>query len=564
MQTTPTSERPAYIEQLRAEISGAPFRPAKRIKRAEPQPPSREDYHRLFTVATGNRWMDLAHREPEAKMLFGELWHQGELSMLFADSNTGKSILAVQIGESIARSKKIAGFACQAPAARVLYIDFELSASQFCLRYSLPGDDHIFSENFFRAQFNFVKNTPANVDQNELLIAAIAHKIELVKATVLIIDNITCLRGGTENAVVALSLMKSLKALKTDYNLSILVLAHTPKRRNALQPISADDLHGSKLLINFADSAFALGKSTADSDLCYLKQIKQRNTRQRYGDDNVCLCRIQKPGNFLHFKFGGHSPEHQHIRSHTATARLQLISKISTLSAQGLNQREISQRLNIGLATVNRWIGREEIGADISAPPNAAIKSKAPISPTRKSSAGSTTHKTSHQSAINAADAHSNPIPAASREVMELAETAPAPQPGDDWPIHQLAEMTGLSEPAAAMELTHNAVSQQLQIPDEPIVTRNLDPQLNELIAQIIARAPLPKPPPGNKKPKIPVIKRIPTEGLKTFTINVPLSPPLIEAAATTNQANPTLAEGSDSMNKPNNAVNGEEDGGGP
>ena len=172
----------------------------------------------------------------------------------------------------------------------------------------------------------------------------------------LIIDNITCLRGGTENSAVALALMKSLKALKTDHNLSILVLAHTPKRRNATQPISADDLHGSKLLINFADSAFALGASTADNDLCYLKQIKQRNTRQRYGHDNVCLCRIQKPGTFLHFAFEGNSAERLHLLTRTAADRRQLANKIAALSAKGFSQREISNQLGVGLATVNRLL----------------------------------------------------------------------------------------------------------------------------------------------------------------------------------------------------------------
>lgn len=359
----PSAERPPIIEQLRAEIRGLPYRPAKRKKRQAPVPPAPEDSHRLLTIEKGNRWMELARRQPETKMLFGELWHQGELCMLFADTNIVKSVLAVQIGESIARGQSIAPFTCQAPPNPVLYIDFELTQSQFGLRYSKDNQDHQFSDNFFRAQYNFIPDPPPDVDENELLIAAIEYKIQLVKATVLIIDNITCLRGGTENSAVALSLMKSLKALKTDHNLSILVLAHTPKRRNPTQAISADDLHGSKLLINFADSAFAIGKSTvqrsphgAAADLCYLKQIKQRNTRQRYGSDNVCLCRIRKPGAFLHFQFDGHSAEHHHLLTRTAAGRQEFANKIAELAAASLSQREISRQLGLSLATVNRLL----------------------------------------------------------------------------------------------------------------------------------------------------------------------------------------------------------------
>ncbi len=355
MQTNPLSQRPPLIEQLRAESRGLPYRPGKKT-RPEPTPPSPEDCHRMFTIENGNRWLELARREPEAKMLFGELWHQGELCMLFADTNIGKSILAVQIGEAIARGQTIAPFTCQAPPARVLYIDFELSKTQFGLRYIHGEEDYRFSDNFFRAQYNFIPDPPTNVNENELLIAGIEYKVNQAKATVLIIDNITCLRGGTENSAVALALMKSLKSLKTEHNLSILVLAHTPKRRNASQPISADDLHGSKLLINFADSAFAIGKSTADTDLCYLKQIKQRNTRQRYGHDNVALCRIQKPGAFLHFQFEGNSPERHHLLTRTAADRRKLAHEIAALSANGHSQREISNQLGVGLATVNRLL----------------------------------------------------------------------------------------------------------------------------------------------------------------------------------------------------------------
>src|SRR5258708_4366104 len=126
MPTNPPPSRPFYIEQLRAETRGLPYRPAKRKKRPEFELPSPEDSHRQLTLEKGNRWMELFRREPRAKMLFGELWHQGELCMLFADSNIGKSVLAVQIGESIARGRSIAPFPSQAPPARVLYIDFEL------------------------------------------------------------------------------------------------------------------------------------------------------------------------------------------------------------------------------------------------------------------------------------------------------------------------------------------------------------------------------------------------------------------------------------------------------
>ncbi len=364
----PSAQRPEYIEKIRAEARGEVYRPAARKKE---QPAELDPFmvKSLFTIEKGSRWMELGEREPEAKQLFGEFWHQGELCILFADTNAGKSVLAVQIANNIARGKKTGPFACTAKPEKVMYVDFELTTTQFYQRYSGPKGGHEFPDNFYRARFN-----PENVtidkshSYDDLLMAAIEYKLEQIKATVLIIDNISCLRGGTESAAVALKLMNKLKRLKADHKLSILILAHTPKRRNPARPLAAEDLHGSKLLINFADSAFAIGKSNKEAGLCYLKQIKQRNTEQIYGEDNVALCRISKtplarnkPGNFLHFDFEGFDAERPHIQvpyrhgyNRALADYAALATQIAALFAEGLSQRQIALRLNIGLGTVNK------------------------------------------------------------------------------------------------------------------------------------------------------------------------------------------------------------------
>jgi hypothetical protein len=396
----PSSERPEFIERLRAEIRGVPYRPAKR-KKPEPEPPDLKDARYLFTVESGNRWMDLGEREPKAKMLLGECWHQGELCILFADTNAGKSVLAVQIGENIARAQNTGPFACDAEPEKVLYVDFELSTTQFYQRYSHPEQGgHTFSNNFFRAQFNPTADIPENFKSfDDFLLAGLEYKINLVKATVLIIDNITCLRSGTESAAVALRLMNNLKHLKADHKLSILVLAHTPKRRKAAQPLSANDLHGSKLLINFADSAIAMGKSTTDKDLCYLKQIKQRNTRQCYGEDNVALCRLAQPGNFLHFTFDGHSTEQaqlqaagRHSYNRSAIDREELAKCIIELNDEGLALRAIAERLRISKSTVHNVLqGAESQITNAPSPqvPDAQVDEKAGSQHTGKPTAPS-------------------------------------------------------------------------------------------------------------------------------------------------------------------------------
>jgi hypothetical protein len=354
----PSAERPAIIENIRAEIRG--IRAPRSKKKPAPAPPDFSNARYLFTVCTGNRWMELGERQPLQKPLFGDFWRQGELCILFAAANAGKSILAVQIADALSRRRRPAPFAKRIFPQKVLYVDFELGTAQFYSRYNGPGGAYTFSDNFTRAQFNPDPCLCPDPDAyNEMVFAAIEQRIHQLQATVLIIDNITCLRGGTESAAVAHRLMQSLKALKAQFNLSILVLAHTPKRRPG-RPLTADDLHGSKLLVNFADSAFTIGASSSRSGLCYLKQIKQRNTEQRYGDDNVCLCRIaRRDDGFLRFRFEGYGPERPHLSAPPSYSH-PLAEKIIALSAAGLGQRQISRKLHVSPGLVNGIVRKKE------------------------------------------------------------------------------------------------------------------------------------------------------------------------------------------------------------
>ena len=90
----------------------------------------------LFKIQSANDWINQAKRTPIPKCLFAEFWHEGEICILFADSNLGKSILAVQIADSISKNKKIGGFKLETIKQQVLYFDFELSAKQFEVRYA--------------------------------------------------------------------------------------------------------------------------------------------------------------------------------------------------------------------------------------------------------------------------------------------------------------------------------------------------------------------------------------------------------------------------------------------
>lgn len=311
----------------------------------------------LLTIRTAKSWLKSANKKAVPKKLFGKLWFEGELSILFADSNLGKSILAVQIANAISVGYGKVPFEIECHAQPVLYCDFELSEKQFEARYSVEFEEHYdFSDNFYRAELNPESDIPKGFKNfDEYLYAVLERSLVQTGAKVLVIDNITYLRTETEQAKDALPLMKHLKALKKRYNLSILALAHTPKR-DLTKEITRNDLQGSKMLMNFCDSAFTIGESVQNKQLRYIKQIKQRNTDQVYGSDNVIVCQINKPHNFLQYEFIEYGTEQNHLSKPKRGEGYEHTDEAIAMREQGMTLREIADKLGLTFQKVDRMI----------------------------------------------------------------------------------------------------------------------------------------------------------------------------------------------------------------
>lgn len=306
-----------------------------------------------FKIKTVTTWIEEAKLRPVPKMLFSELWFENELCILFSDTNLGKSALAIQIANSISKGFNIDGFKLEMSPQKVLYFDFELSDKQLEKRYSNNFQDHYeFNPNFLRAEINPEQDTPPEFQTfEEFLCNSIEQTVIIENVKILIIDNLTYLKNDTEKAKDALQLMKMLNNLKRKYGLSILVLAHTPKR-DATKPISKNDLSGSKMLMNFCDSCFAIGESFRENGLRYLKQIKQRNTEQIYDIHNVIICKIENPSNFLQFNFIGYENELEHLKQYTQTDSDDRLTKVLELKLQGMANTKIAEMLHCSEGTI--------------------------------------------------------------------------------------------------------------------------------------------------------------------------------------------------------------------
>lgn len=303
-----------------------------------------DDATGMCRVRRAMDWSRQAAGDPMPKKLWGELWYEGEVACLFADSNLGKSLLAVQIAEYIARERK------------VLLYDFELSAKQFQLRYSdEQGNLHPFPDNLLRAE---ILPETFSGDMEEIdacLLETIRIQSQHFGAGVIIIDNLQYICNGSETGEVAGVLMKNLINLKKEYGWSILVIGHT-KKRDLSEPLDQNSLAGSKRLFNFFDSVFALGPSALDSSMRYLKQLKVRSSQLLYGEDNVIELELVKDGAMLKFEERGFSEEKKHLGDPRKADREALRFEVERLWREGRPQREIAKETKRSLGTVNKLV----------------------------------------------------------------------------------------------------------------------------------------------------------------------------------------------------------------
>jgi len=320
----------------------------------------------IFDLKTANEWLVSSKEIPTPKMLFGEFWLEGELAILFADTGKGKSLLAVQIAESIAKGFSVAPMEMTAKPQKVLYFDFELTAKQFEMRYAKEaakdGNGQLtghykFSDNFSRVEVKMEVSVPRGFYTFEnYLRHSIERVVKETGATVLIIDNITYLKRSSDSTREAIPLMRELKRLKDIHGLSILVLAHTPKRDNS-RPITVNDLQGSKVLSNFADNIFAIGQSKLSPDGRYIKHIKPRSTGLAYDTSNVPYFRVTKWNqNFLGFQHMGFAAETVHLADPRGSREWDLIETIKRSSDKGMTVRQIAAELKLAKSYVHRLL----------------------------------------------------------------------------------------------------------------------------------------------------------------------------------------------------------------
>ena len=134
----------------------------------------------------------------------------------------------------------------------------------------------------------------------------------------------------------------------------MLILAHVPKRKPC-DPLSLNDLAGSKILSNLADNVIGLNKSKKDKSARYIPQLKYRSFPIELDYKNVQELRLTINDDWLHFEYGDYDEERTHLpRSRDEKAELEQDVIKELKKPNGMPYRDIAELVGTSLATIAR------------------------------------------------------------------------------------------------------------------------------------------------------------------------------------------------------------------
>ncbi|WP_242118539.1 AAA family ATPase [Aestuariivivens sediminicola] len=227
------------------------------------------------------------------KKVIGDLIYLNELTVLFAYSGRGKSIIAFQIAHCVATGSNLdlgnnISLVNECNPMNVIYFDYEMKEVQVKDRL---GSKEL-PDNLYRSSLNRGENEGENPKE---IFERIKCEAERVNAKFIVIDNMSKISSidltkGNE----VKSFLEPLHQLSLYDGYTILLIGHTTLSADAFIPLEKKHLFGSSYIGNYMDAMVGIGMTNSDEKQYYIKQLKTRINAEVYGGNNVIHVYIDK------------------------------------------------------------------------------------------------------------------------------------------------------------------------------------------------------------------------------------------------------------------------------
>lgn len=217
-------------------------------------------------------------KEPDRLRIFGDFLRQQTNTLLYSNTNYGKSMLAFQIAVNAATGNSFENneiFRNECPPMRVLLVDMELddytltqrhgTAFQYYENTLLNDNLHILHE-----------NPDASAVYGDTLLKLIEDAAIKSKAELIIIDNLTKICPDLLKADTVSIAIDTLRRIRQKTGASFLVIGHTIKTLQN-SAITENSYYGSAHIANFFTEIFYLDKTITGNFFLKHAKTKQRD-----------------------------------------------------------------------------------------------------------------------------------------------------------------------------------------------------------------------------------------------------------------------------------------------
>jgi hypothetical protein len=252
----------------------------------------------------------------------------------------------------------------------VLYVDLEMTKRQIEARYTSdrvrPGDRgyrYQFSDNLRYIGFNaYDAMSECDAEKTaEILARRIDREVREHDIDVVILDSLTALKRSYYGSTELLPVMRRLRRLMLERELSVLVLADVPRGDKA-RPMTLRSLGGLRLAANVADSIVGLAQGGAATDERYIKHLRSRSSEIVFDDTHLplfLLCKNESA--FLGFEFIEYTNEPEQMIDDRHAAEANLTSWVyREVKDKGRSIRAVAAQIGRAKSTVHRMVKLHE------------------------------------------------------------------------------------------------------------------------------------------------------------------------------------------------------------